>query len=147
MAGNEAANVRPPTAEEERLAAWFEEQELHSLDRLEAAARQMVGLVTGLMGFLVAVVSLTSYPYTVWYDLRYFILVDILFFLAALVAGLLVLWPRRWRVSSRNLTQQRCTFEAILRYKSWSLRIALAAFFLGVAMLAFVFTQMVVTRR
>ena len=135
----QVVETRPPSPEEERLADWFAEQQLKSPDHLEAAARQMVGLVTGLIGLLLGVVAIAEKPlpsYLAWPLLRWLTVVGIVLLLLALVAGLAVLWPRRWAVSSRSLTDQRQTFEAILQRKARALSAGMVLFCLGVAALA-----------
>ncbi len=144
----QVTEVRPPTPEEERLLAWFAEQELRSPDHLEAAARQVVGLVTGMVGLLLGVVAVAQNPlptYLAWPPLRWLAAAGIVFLLLALVAGLIVLWPRRVEVSPHNLTEQRTTLETILRRKARALSLAMGLFGLGVATLGAVLVLAVLT--
>ena len=135
----QVVETRPPTPEEERLADWFAEQQLKSPEHLEAAARQMVGLVTGLIGLLLGVVAIAKQPlpsYLAWPLVRWLAVAGIVLLLLALVAGLVVLWPRRWTVSSHRIADQRRAFEAILQRKARALSVGMVLFCLGVAALA-----------
>lgn len=148
MSGGPSVEVRPPAPEEERLAEWFAEQQLRSPDHLEAAARQVVGLVTGLVGLLLGVVAVAepALPaYLACPAVRGLAVAGILLLLLALLFGVLTLWPRRWAVPSRDLKRQREAFEALLRRKSRALSAAILCFFLGLAALAAVLVLAVLT--
>jgi hypothetical protein len=134
----EVERIRPPSPEEERLADWFAEQRLRSPDHLEAAARQMIGLVTGLLGLLLGVVAVAEKPlpsYVTWPLVRWLTVAGIALLLLALIAGLVVLWPRRMAVSSHSIADQRQAFQAILRHKALALSASLILFCLGLSAL------------
>ncbi len=135
----QVVDIRPPTPEEDRLAAWLAEQELRSPERLEAAARQVVGLVTGLVGLLLGVVVVTEPPLPAYLSqplVRGLAVAGIVFLLLALLAGMGVLWPRRGAMAAHDPAAQREAFQALLRHKARWLGVALAYFSLGVVVLA-----------
>jgi hypothetical protein len=50
------------TAEDRLLHEWIQKQVFASPDNLEAAARLLIGLITGLLGTLLGVLSLAKAP-------------------------------------------------------------------------------------
>ena len=139
MSESQVTGVRALTPEEERLADWLAEQHLKSPDRLEAAARQIVGLVTGLVGLLVGVAAVTEQPlppYMAWPCLRWLMVASLVLLLVSLAAGMVVLWPRRVVYSPHKMAEQRAVFEGILRRKARALGVAIVCFALGIALLA-----------
>jgi len=141
MSKYEVEQVRRPSPEEERLADWFAEQGVRSPDHLEAAARQVIGLVTGLLGLLLGVVAVAKQPlppYLAWPPVRGLAVVGVLLLLGSLVAGLAVLWPQRLEVSSHDLADQRRAFGALLHRKARALGASLLLFCLGLVALAVV---------
>ncbi len=132
-------HIRAPTPQEERLAAWFAEQHLKSPDHLEAAARQLIGLVTALLGLLLGVLAVAKHPLPAYLAspwVKGLGAAGVVLLLAALLAGLAVLWPRQMAVLAHDLTAQRRAFEALLARKNRALRVALVGFALGVVALA-----------
>ncbi|NPA92659.1 MAG: hypothetical protein GXO56_03160 [Chloroflexi bacterium] len=131
-------SVRPPRADEDALAGWFEAQRLKSPDTLEAAARQIVSLVTTLLGLLWAVLALgndqtpayVGQPLVGWLGVGVVVLL-----LAALACALAVLYPRRFEVPLHNVAAQRAAFEALMRHKATWLARAWWCFYCGVALL------------
>ncbi len=132
------ASVRPLTPEEERWDEWFATQELHSPDNLEAVARQLLGLITGLLGLLLAVLALSesplptylSHPVVPWLGG-----LGIILLLVALLFAMGVLWPSRLVVSPHKLQEEKAAFRAMVGRKGQLLRIALGAFVWGVLLL------------
>ncbi len=129
--------VRAPTPEEEALARWFAEQRLKNPDTLDAAARQVVGLATGLLGLLFGVLSLSRDPLPP--PLRGPLLAGlaalaVFFLLFALACSLWALRPRRLTVSSR-LADQRQAFEGLVRAKARAVAAAHLTLFLGLTAL------------
>ncbi len=52
--------IREETSEEKKLREWFETQALESPKNLEEAARLLIGLVTGLLGALFGVLTVSA---------------------------------------------------------------------------------------
>ena len=53
-------SMREETSEEKKLREWFEAQALESPKNLEDAARLLIGLVTGLLGALFGVLTVSA---------------------------------------------------------------------------------------
>lgn len=125
---------------DERLIAYFRDLEQKSLDTLEGAARQLITLVTTLLGLFFGVLAFKDDP-------RYLALpaVRILgglsagFYALTLFLALNVVMPRRLDVPTANLTAMRRLLRALFDRKSRSLQWAQVAFALGtLALLALI---------
>ena len=53
-------SIREENSEEKKLREWFETQSLDSPKNLEDAARLLIGLVTGLLGALFGVLTVSA---------------------------------------------------------------------------------------
>jgi hypothetical protein len=126
------------TGEERALPDWFAAQALGSLDTLEAAARTILGLVTGLLGLLLGVLSLSEDPLPsyLWNSpVRALGIGAVVALLAALGSALVVLLPRRLAVSSHRPDLQARAFEAMLARKACWLTATVIAFGGGLLLL------------
>ncbi len=122
---------------EKALREWFAEQALASPDTLDAAARLLIGLITGLIGVLFGVLTVTAEAgkmpaYMGLPAVRWLGVISVAALLAALLAALNVVLPRELRVASARLDEQEAAFADLLRAKSRWLRAAAIAFGLGV---------------
>jgi hypothetical protein len=138
MAEPRVVGMRDETEGEKALAAWFAEQALASPGNLEVAAREIVGLVTGLLGLLLGVLSVSGdpLPSSLWLPwMRPLGAIAVACLFLALLCALAVLWPRRTAVSSRRPDRQKAAFDRMLAWKAWGLRAAAIAFGLGVGLL------------
>jgi hypothetical protein len=132
---------RPETPIEQATAEWYVKQTLASPETLDAAARTLIGLVTGLLGVLFGVMAVKDkdLPSYFWLDwMRPLAALSVLGLLTALGGGLAVVWPRPLRVSSHRVDQQARALQDLLRAKSRWLRISASAFGLGAAALGIV---------
>lgn len=139
MSENNTLQAQPLSPEEEQLAEWITEQHLKSPDHLEAMARHIISLVTGLIGLLLGILSLNKEPlpaYMHMSGIRPLAVLSLVLLLLALLCSLFVIRPRRWDVSSHRLDAQRAFLETLVQYKSRWLNAALICFFLGVLGLA-----------
>ena len=138
MAEPRVVGMRDETEEEKALAAWFAEQALASPGNLEAAARTVVGLVTGLLGLLLGVLAVGEDPLPSYLwdaGVRPLGVAAIACLLIALLCALAVLLPRRIAVSSHRPDQQKMAFQRMLARKTRWLRTTVVAFALGVGLL------------
>jgi hypothetical protein len=111
---------------------------LASPDTLEAAARTVLGLITGLLGVLFAVLAVASDPLPGYLRLplvRGLGVVTVTALLVALVGALSVVLPRRVRVASARPDEQADAFQRLLARKSRWLAVAVIAFGLGLVAL------------
>jgi len=118
------------------LHAWFSAQRLQSVDNLEAAARQIIGLCTTLLGLLLALLALAETPlpaYMRWSGVPWLGGAGALALLAALLCALSVVLPRPTAVLPNAPADQQAAFEALLARKRRGLWWAVVAF--GLAML------------
>lgn len=135
---------RPESDREAALRKFFAEQEVKSIDNLEAAARQIIQLVTALLGLLFGVLALSDgdavaalkTPLVFWPGLLALGLT-----LIGLVCALAVIWPGLSTPRAHVPADEERAFAALLaRKRDWLYR-AVVAF--GGGMLAFAVTVMV----
>ncbi len=126
----------PLTPEDEALQSLFRNLEKNSLETLEAAARQIITLVTTLLGLFFGVLALKDDPaYLSALPVKALAALALGAFLAALFLALDVVLPRLQNYNRRDLTEMRRLYAALLRRKSGSLRRAQRAFGLGALLL------------
>ncbi len=134
---------RPEGPDEQLLDEWFQKQMLASPDNLEAAARLLVGLITGLLAALLGVLSLAKDrpAFLESMVVQWAALATIGGLLAALWFGLAVVFPRRTPNVPGRPDLQRETFEGLLRRKSLWLKVAVVCFGAALAGLAYVLSR------
>ena len=138
MAEIQPLRGRPETPEEEEIRKWFARQALASPDALEAAARTILGLVSGLVGLLLGVLAVAEkeLPSYLWLPgVRPLGVGAVAALLAALACALAVLLPRRMAVASARPDLQAAAFARMLARKSRWLTLAVVAFGLGLGAL------------
>ena len=134
MSNYEVTEVQPVPPDVDELAKWFAQQHLKSPETLDAAARQIITLVTTLLALLFTVLTVASQPLPPYFQLRAVSslgVLSVIFLLAALLLALLTLRPQRIQVSSHNPEEQRRAFAALVERKSGRLTAAYAFFFCG----------------
>ena len=127
-------SIREETPAEAAQRKWFEKQVLAAPDNLEAAARQIIGLVTGLLGVLFGVLAVASDPLPAYLSspgIRGAGVASVVLLLLGLVTALIVVLPSRITVSSAKPEDQAAAFNQLLQHKSRALRVAVIAFALG----------------
>jgi hypothetical protein len=134
---------RPESAEEKAMREWFAEQALASPDTLDAAARLLIGLITGLVGVLFGVLTVTAEAgkmpaYMALPSVRWLGVISVAALLAALLSALNVVLPRKKSYAPARLDQQEDAFTELLKIKSRWLRAATVAFGVGVFALGIV---------
>jgi hypothetical protein len=140
--------IRVESPEEKRLREFFDEQEIKSLANLEDAARLLIGLVTGLLGALFAVLTVASNPLPAYLKLplvRALGVGSIVFLLMGFGAAIIVVLPREWRMKSALPADEAKTFQAMLAHKSAWLSQAVVWFGAGVALLGAVLVVVLLT--
>ncbi len=141
MSEYEVVGIREETAPERAQDDWFAKQVLESPTRLEEAARLLIGLVTGLLGVLFTVLSVTKDPLPPYMKLdvvRGLGVGVVGFLLLALLAALGVVMPWRWTYNPSEPESQAQTFAKILNRKSWALSFAATFFGVGIILLSIV---------
>lgn len=131
----EVVAVRPETPEEARLRKWWAEQAVAAPDNLEAAARQIIGLVSGLLGVLFGVLALAGDPLPAYLqrdEIKVAGVSAIVLLLMALLAGLVVVVPQADIVPRARPDKQAEKFVALVGRKSSALGLASVCFGLGV---------------
>jgi len=137
---------RPLTPEEEALLERIQKLEAESPDRLEDAARQVITLVTGLLGLFLGVLAFSDAPdYVKLVPVRWLSAAVLACYLIALGAALAVVFPRRTTYPRSDLTAMAEAWERLLARKSRFLKVAVAAFgagtlALGIAIAVIVFS-------
>lgn len=135
-----AAKSAPLSPADERLMAYFQDLEQKSLDTLEGAARQLITLVTTLLGLFFGVLAFKDNPpYLACPVVRVLGGLAAGFYVLTLFLALNVVMPRRLEVPLSNLTAMRQLLRALFDRKSRSLFWAQIAFALGtLALLALI---------
>ena len=131
-------SIREETPEEAALRKWWAAQALDSPKNLEEAARLLVGLVTGLLGALFTVLTVSAETLPAYMSLplvKASGVAAVVLWLASLLAGLVVVLPRRWSAAPGKPDTQSQMFKKILGYKSAWLTACVIAFGLAVVAL------------
>lgn len=116
--------------EDEELLAYFTNIKRNSLETLENAARQLIGLVTTLLGVFFGVLALrggSSAGQVAW-EVKIFGALALVGYFAALWFALEVVMPRALEVPANNLSAMRKLLLELFERKSGSLRWAQTCF-------------------
>jgi hypothetical protein len=138
MAKLRVVSIREETPDEAEMRQWFAKQALAAPDTLDAAARLIVSLVTGLLTILFGVLAVAEDPlpaYLGHWAIRLLGMWCVLALLGALLCALVALWPRRMVVDAARPEAQAQAFAGLLDRKAGWLKAAEVAFGLGVALL------------
>lgn len=125
---------RLETAEESGLREWFDKQALAAPDNLEAAARQLITLATGLLSVLFVVLAVADDPlpaYLAYPSVRWLGAAVVCLLLLSLAASFGAIFPFRDSANSARPDEQRAAFGRILNRKSRWLGVAAVTFLLG----------------
>ncbi|MBN8580181.1 MAG: hypothetical protein J0L96_05880 [Anaerolineae bacterium] len=134
-------SIREETSEEKKLREWFETQALESPKNLEEAARLLIGLVTGLLGALFGVLTVSAETLPAYLSLsavKWCGILAVVLWLLSLLCALVVVTPRRWQSDAGKPETQSQVFKDLLSYKSRWLRDAVLLFGGGVIALGIV---------
>jgi len=137
----------PPTYEgqplsdsDKRLVALFDELEKKQIDFLDEAEKRIIELTTGLLGVLFAVTAFGDKfppPYLAGNrPAQWAAVVTLALYIAAMLCGVVTLWPRSYRRYHHNLTRLGEELENITRHKSRWFTFASGLFVLGSLSLA-----------
>jgi len=130
-------STREETSEEKKLREWFELQTLESPKNLEEAARLLIGLVTGLLGALFGVLTVSAETLPAYLSLpmvKGFGIAAVVLWLLSLLCGLFVVIPRKWQSDAGKPETQSQVFRQMLSHKSVWLRASVILF--GMAVIA-----------
>ena len=134
-------SMREETSEEKKLREWFETQALESPKNLEEAARLLIGLVTGLLGALFGVLTVSAQTLPAYLSLpavKWCGILAVALWLMSLLCALVVVTPRRWQSDAGKPETQSQVFKAMLSHKSRWLRDAVMLFAGGIVALGLV---------
>ena len=132
MPQDDQDKVRPLTDSDRRLIETMREMQAGSLETLEAAARQIITLVTSLLGLFFGILAFKDKPdFLAFTEIKVFSMLAMGVYFAALFFALAVVIPRKYH--PEDLGEMRATLETMLAYKRNALRWAVAAF--GIAVL------------
>jgi len=147
MSGDNEALVRPLEPEDEALIALFSEMEKQNLATLDGAARQLVGLLTGLFGLFFGVLALGNRPaYLDFAEVQALAVITLGAFFVALLFALATLRPRRYQYSRHNLTEMRRLLTQMQATKATNLTRAHFAFGLGILFLTLLVLDLLLFR-
>ncbi len=134
-------SIREETSEEKKLREWFETQALESPKNLEEAARLLIGLVTGLLGALFGVLTVSAETLPAYLSLsavKWCGILAVVLWLLSLLCALVVVTPHRWQSDAGKPESQSEMFKAMLGHKSRWLRDSVTLFAGGVIALGIV---------
>lgn len=127
-----AVEALPLSEADEELYRFFRELEKESLKTLEEAARQIIGLVTTLLGLFFGVLAFSDNPAFLADGLiKALGTLSLAWLVAALFLALNVVMPRRLKAPEADLTQMRDLLKGLFERKSRFLSLAQTAFALG----------------
>ncbi len=131
---------QPLSDADKRLIALFDELEKKQIDFLDEAGKRIVELTTGLLGVLFAVTAFGDKfppPYLAGNrPAQWTAVVTLALYIAAMLCGVVTLWPRSYRRYHHNLTRLGEELENITRHKSRWFTFASGLFVLGSLCLA-----------
>jgi p-aminobenzoyl-glutamate transporter AbgT len=131
---------KPIDDSDKRLSALFDDLEAGQLDFLDGAAKRLIELTTGLLGVLFTITAFGDKfppPYLKHNDVANgMAVVTLVFYIVAMLLGMLVIQPRKYPRYPHNLGKMREVFETIRNDKVRWLRWGGIAFWLGSLMLA-----------
>jgi len=136
-------SIREENTEEKKLREWFETQSLESPKNIEDAARLLIGLVTGLLGALFSVLTISAEKLPAYLSLpliKVFGVGAVGLWLTSLLCGLVVVTPRKWQSDAGKPDTQNQVFKEILKYKSAWLRASVILFGIAIIALGIVLT-------
>lgn len=141
MSDIQVNKVEIAAPEEEALRQWLAEQRLKSVDNLEGAARQIITLVTALLGVLFTVLAVSKEPLPAYLQLamlRNLGIVCVVALCLALGFALPVVLPLAYRHFPHRPDKQQELFAHLLRRKANLLIVAAVFFFVGLLALSLV---------
>jgi hypothetical protein len=131
---------KPPTDEQKRLVALFDELEKGQIEFLDQAGKRVIELSTGLLGVLFAVTAFgDKFPPPYLEDngaAQVLAVLTLALFMSALLVGVWTVQPRRYRRYEHNVSEMRKELGEIIGFKSRRFKAASALFVLGALALA-----------
>lgn len=122
----------PLSRADEDLLEYFQDLERASLGTLEEAARQLITLVTALLGLFFGVMAFSNAPaYLTHPAVRALGAAATVLYVATLFLALDVVMPRRFERPTADLTAMRAILHRLFARKSRSLRRAQTSFALA----------------
>lgn len=141
-------SIREESPTEKSLREWFAAQRLESPKAIEEAARLLIGLVTGLLGALFGVLTVSAEklpPYLSLPLVRWAGVAAVVLWLFSLLAALGVLLPRRWRSAPGLPQTQEQTLANLLAHKANWLTASVCLFGAAVILLGVVLVTALLT--
>ncbi|MGQ9468085.1 MAG: hypothetical protein ACUVXE_10885 [Anaerolineae bacterium] len=126
------AEASPLSEADQGLLTYFKDLEKTSLETIDKAARQVITLVTTLLGLFFGVLAFGDAPaYLTHPGIRALGALTTVLYVAALFLALDVVTPRRVDLPTADLTAMRALLHRLLDRKSRSLLAAQVAFALA----------------
>lgn len=126
--------TRELTDADRHLLEFVRKLEGNSLEQLESAAKQLITLVTSLLGLFLGILAFKDAPtYLAYWDVKLLAGLALLAFLLTLFFALAAVLPREYRVA--DLNSMRLALITMLRRKRNALRAATLAFGISVTLI------------
>ncbi len=137
----------PLTGEQKRLVALFDELEKGQIEFLDQAGKRIIELSTGLLGVLFAVTAFgDKFPPPYLEDngaAQGLAVLTLAFLMGALLVGVWIVQPRRYRRYDHNVSEMRKELGEIIGFKSRRFKAASALFVLGSLTLALLIASVI----
>lgn len=141
-------SIREESPTEKSLREWFAAQRLESPKAIEEAARLLIGLVTGLLGALFGVLTVSAEKLPGYLALplvRWAGVAAVALWLLSLLASLVVVLPRKWQSAPGLPQSQERTLSNLLAHKANWLTASVCLFGAAVVMLGVVLVVALLT--
>ncbi len=141
--------TRLATPAESQLVARFAQWEAESLTNLESGARQIIQLVSALLGVMLGTLALGDEKFATALQIPLVIVLAslILFaWLVALLAALAVVIPSEFLTRRASLDDMHATYQTLLQQRNMRLSIAVVAFGSGIVAFGGLILTLLLTR-
>lgn len=137
--------VSPTDSADERLYDWFQDVEKETIKTFEDAARQLIGLITALLGLFFGVLAFGDNPTFLSFPIIKILgVLSSCALMGALFAALYVIYPQKIDIPLSNLTRMRQIRKEIYDRKNRNLKISLIIFAFGVVCLLGVIIRLLI---
>lgn len=130
---------RPPTDEQQRMVALFDEIERGQLTLLDEAGKRIIELTTALLGVVFAALALGETfppPHLTTPPVKILAVLTLVLYVGAMLLGMRTVQPRSYQRYHQNLQGMRAELDSIIATKSRWLWWAGLLFWLGSLALA-----------
>jgi len=145
MTTKESDRVRKFTESDTDVIAFKEKIAEESLEALEGSARQIITLVTSMLGLFIGILAFNDEPvFLAYLEVKVFAVIGLGLLMAALLFGLAVIIPRRHM--PEDMKAARKMISNIFQHKQIHLSISVTCFGLGLIFFLLMIISLVLFR-